>query len=179
MLSRGPFASEVNAPASISLRYRYALRLKSALKGLLYSLAFYAFSVWRAANNQRGLRIAGLITLSRSSTTRLFVILALLSGVVVLFFLVAIAARFRAPRFLVFEKDSLAIPLARRGKWRRIPYASIHHIQLEKRSRKLQIVTDGGNAMVDGLLLESDEQLLAVEEALRGRIRELRPASDQ
>ena len=169
--------NEVNAQPSSSLRYRYALRLKPAVRALLYSLAFHAFSVWRAANNQRGLRIAGLITLSRSSTTRLFVILALLSGVLVLFFLVALAARFRAPRFLVFEEDSLAIPVGRRGKWRRIPYGSIHHVHLDKRPRRLQIVTDSGNATVDGLLLESDEQLLAVEEALRSRVRGLHPAS--
>ena len=157
------------------LQYRYVPRLKPALRGLAYCLGFCAFSVWHAANDLHGLRFAGLIRLSPSATTRLFVALALVSGLVIFFGISSVVAHVRPPRYLQLHQDLLAIPVGSLREFRNVPYRSIHDIRLvgTREQSKLQIMTADGEVTVRAFMLDSDDRLLEVETALRSRVRDL------
>jgi hypothetical protein len=166
-----PLTGGAKALASTSLQYRYLPRFKLTLRWMLYSLAFCAFSVWHAANDLHGLSFAGLIRLSPSQTTKLFLVCAIVSGLIVFFGISALTARFRPPRYLVLYEDILAIPVGRHRECRNVPYRSIRSIRRvgDSEQARLQITTDDGKATVTAFMLESNDQLLEVEAALRGR----------
>ncbi len=160
----------------LRLSYRYLPRLKPALQGLLSMIALYAFSVWLAVTSHHRLHIGSWIILSASGMTRLFVALAIGSVIFVFFGIFSVTARFRTPIYLVFDEHALSIPLGERRQ-RSIPYASIRDIQMAKAQgqSRLQLTADGKKVTVDGFMLESDEQMLEVEQALRARVRNHAP----
>ena len=167
------FTGERDASRPHVLRYRYVARLGKMLLVLLFFAGCLAFYVWRAATNDRGLIINGVIELGSSGATLFFATLAAASAGFVLIGLWALAAHFGAPSYLVFDEDALSIPSRFGRKPRSVPYAAIRSMQLVRIQGQsmLQITTDGRSATLAAIMLASDAQLREVRELLSARVR--------
>ena len=157
------------------LRYRYVPRLRSTLLAVLFFGVALVFYVWRAAHNDRGLIINGLIELETSGATTFYTVLAAASAGFVAIGLWAIAAHFRAPSYLVLDDAALSIPSRFGRKPRCVPYASIRGVELlnVQGQSMLKIVTESAPVSIAAMMLTSDAQLLEIGEVLRSRVRGL------
>ena len=167
------FTGERDTARPHVVRYRYVPRVAPMLLALLFFGACLAFYVWRAATNDRGLIINGLIELETGGATAFFATLAVGSGGFVLVGLWAMSLRLRAPSYLVLDESSLSIPARLFRKAKTVPYATIRDIQLVnvQGQSMLQIATDSGKVTIAAVMLASDAQLREVGIALRDRVR--------
>jgi hypothetical protein len=150
------------------VRYRYLPRLVPMLLAVIFFGICLVFYSVRAANNDRGLIINGLIELGTDGATTFYVVCAVLSAAFVLMGSWALTVRLRGPSYLVLDTHQLSVP-SRFGRAARVvPYASMREIKLltVHRQSMLQIVTDNGKVTIAGIMLASDAQLHEVGAAL-------------
>ena len=97
---------------------------------MIFGAVFFAVCAasltWRAATNERGLILNGVITLTPFGASAFYWVLAGLSTLFVILEIVLAFARVRGAAFLELTVDTLVIPRGFAGKkFRRIPYAEI------------------------------------------------------
>lgn len=123
----------------------------------------------RAATNERGIILTGIITLSPLGASVFYWVLAGLSALFVTLDIVLAFARIRGSAFLELTLDTLVIPRGFAGKkFRRIPYTEIVAIsEFSIGGRKsLGIRTTTGQYWVAATVLPSHEEYEALKQFL-------------
>jgi len=154
-------------------QYPYNASRRTILIGLLLGGAGSVFMAYKAAHNQAGVIIEGIIRLGPEGATRFYWVITGICGMMAFFALLFALLRIVKPRYLVVEKDALLLPghLFQREPTR-IAYADIQELSEDHvfRQTLLNITVQGRRHGLLASLLPDEASYIAIRDFLRSQV---------
>jgi hypothetical protein len=157
--------------ANEPLRFLHKPKL-GVMAGVSVFFAVCAVVLWhRASTNQRGLILWHVIDLGAGSATAVYWCLVIMSIAFALTGLAGVAQALGRPQYVVLDDDAIELPpTLRRWSKRRVPYASVHAVELWSVNglEGLRILHKGGADGIAKAMLD-DAAFVEIERELRAR----------
>ena len=154
-------------------RFVFAPRLVPMLACAGFFGVCSAFFLHRAATNDRGLLINGIVELGPRGATAFYGAFAMLSVGFVLVGVAGVLVRLRGKRYIELDEQALYMPARWAGPTQRVLYVEITSLFSEEVAgqRMLHIAHNGGKITVAAVMLESERTLDEIAEELERHTR--------